>query len=86
MSRPRSGADTGNGDPCPLNPEHGKMYFLNGSTNQYCADQSHDGAPKSAPGGPQPMTRKVWPQGSDALRRAVITTTLPEIDVALLGG
>jgi hypothetical protein len=61
------------------------MYFLNGDI-QWCPDQEHEGRPKSHPKGPAPRTRSRWPKGSQALRRAVASETLPEIDIALLGG
>jgi len=75
MSR-RTG--TGDGDVCPINPDHGQMFFL--TTRQWCPDHSHEAV------GERPGTRAFWPQGHDSFRKAVITTTLPEIDIALLGG
>lgn len=52
------GGTTGDGDPCPLVPEHGKMESINGSTppKQWCPHQSHDGK------GKEPGTRAMWPQ------------------------
>lgn len=78
----------GDGDPCPIEPlEHGRMTFMQPpSTRQYCAHQSHDGRPSTHPLGASEPTRCMWPKGTEALRKAVITTTLPEIDITLLGG
>lgn len=59
------------------------MFFLQGSDKQWCPVQDHDGVP--GPDGSQ-GTRALWPQGRDSFRRAVITVTLPEIDIALIGG
>jgi hypothetical protein len=86
VSKRRERSTTGDGDSCPLNPEHGRMCFLNDSGNQWCPSVDHDGRPKSHPAGKAGMTRSFWPKGDDALRRAVIQTTLPEIDIALIGG
>ena len=49
---------TGDGDPCPLNPEHGRMLSINGANppKQHCPHQSHDGK------GKVPGTRSIWPQ------------------------
>jgi hypothetical protein len=33
--------DTGDGDPCPHDPEHGRM-IVTGSKRQWCPVQSHD--------------------------------------------
>jgi len=84
---PRGRLELGDGDVCPLNPRHGQMYFIHGPGKvQWCAHVSHEGRPASHPLGKAPATRSKWPQGDDAFRRAVIQTTLPEIDIALLGG
>jgi hypothetical protein len=82
----RGRLELGDGDNCPINPAHGRMYFIAGSDRQWCAHNDHDGRSKNHPKGPAPMTRSLWPQGDDALRRAIITETLPEIDIRLLGG
>jgi hypothetical protein len=82
----RRGNGLGDGDYCPLNPDHGQMYFLSGSDRQWCPDVEHAGRLASHPQGPAPATRSYWPKGTDALRKAVIQTTLPEIDITLLGG
>lgn len=51
---------TGDGDTCPLDPEHGRMFVLKtGVVCQYCPNQSHDGV--WTPEGKSPKTRKVWP-------------------------
>jgi hypothetical protein len=35
--------DFGDGDPCPVNPEHGHMIFSKDrKAGQYCPHQSHD--------------------------------------------
>lgn len=51
--------DTGDGDPCPLRPEHGNMFVLVGTGGnppmQYCSHVWHDGH------GGVPRTRAVWP-------------------------
>lgn len=55
-TRDRGVRDSGNGDRCPLNPSHGKMYVL--EQVQYCSHHTHDN---------QPRTRCFWPlQGFDA--------------------
>ena len=33
--------DTGNGDTCPLVPEHGNMWVLSGGSTQWCPNQYH---------------------------------------------
>lgn len=72
MSAPvRSYHDTGDGDRCPLVPEHGKMYVSKDHQTQRCVHQSHDGDPKTAVGGERPATRASWPLSDDALARAV---------------
>ena len=58
MSRRES---VGNGDTCPLYPEHGTMSVLKTSHDaprQWCAHQSHDGA--SGKNG-WPRSRAIWP-------------------------
>ena len=34
---------TGDGDPCPLVPEHGRMILVHGNERQWCPNQDHDG-------------------------------------------
>jgi hypothetical protein len=53
-------SDIGNGDTCPLFPEHGNMFTLKDSDPplQRCAHQAHDGEP--GPSG-APASRSVWP-------------------------
>ena len=48
---------TGDGDPCPLVPEHGRMESLKGSSpaKQWCPNQEHDGH------GKVPGSRSIWP-------------------------
>lgn len=78
---------TGNGDVCPIDPEHGHMVVLPGQEErQFCPHQSHDGRPKTHPEGEAPPTRAFWPTGIDSFRRASIQHTLPEIDISILGG
>lgn len=50
----------GNGDTCPLFPQHGVMLVLGGSTpvQQVCPHQEHDGGPGK---GSAPQSRSVWP-------------------------
>ena len=74
MSAPRgSRYDFGDGDRCPLDPEHGRMYVLTtgGKRTQWCASQTHDGAPKTAPGGGLAPARSFWPYDDMALAAAV---------------
>lgn len=35
-------SDTGDGDLCPVESEHGRMFMNRGRTGQYCPHQSHD--------------------------------------------
>lgn len=84
MARGRD--EVGDGDVCPLVPSHGRMLFVNGSTNQYCPHQSHDGVWGEAGTVKTEPSRAFWPKGHDSFRRAVIQATLPQIDIALLGG
>ena len=63
--------DLGDGDQCPLNPEHGNMLTIQGTQKQRCNHQSHDGRPKSHPQGAAPATRSMWPLGTNALEAAV---------------
>lgn len=51
------GGTTGDGDVCPLNPEHGRMLTIQASDLQHCPNQAHDGQ-----GDRRPSTRAVWPQ------------------------
>lgn len=52
--------DIGNGDTCPLFPQHGNMLVLPESTppRQYCPDQIHDGKPGTDG---VPASRAFWP-------------------------
>lgn len=58
MSRRDGGI--GDGDICPLFPEHGPMFTLKGSSPpaQWCPDSTHAGRPGKA--GP-PTSRSQWP-------------------------
>lgn len=50
----------GDGDTCPLFPQHGPMFVLKGSSppEQWCPHSDHDGTPgKSGP----PRSRAKWP-------------------------
>lgn len=76
--------EIGDGDVCPLNPEHGQMMFLSCSPSQWCPDASHEGVWTFD--GKERATRSIWPKGIDSFRRAVIQATLPEIDIKLIGG
>lgn len=58
--------DYGDGDRCPLAPEHGKMYVL--TTRQYCSHAAHEGRPGRDG---SPRTRAFWPKGDNALAAAV---------------
>jgi hypothetical protein len=60
------GGTTGDGDPCPITPEHGKM-LVRGDT-QYCPHQSHDG--DWASGEHRGPTRAFWPLGNRARAEA----------------
>jgi len=55
---PRKSQGIGDGDRCPLDPEHGKMFVIRGTDRQHCPDQAHDGTP-GKDGAPQ--TRAFWP-------------------------
>jgi hypothetical protein len=41
MSIRRDDRGVGNGDICPVNPEHGRMYVLPSGT-EYCSHNDHD--------------------------------------------
>jgi hypothetical protein len=93
-TRKRGHARTGDGDICPVVPEHGYMLVLNGNTTQYCPDQSHDGRPKSHPAGEARPSRKLWPfqyfqQAVTEWRRLGRTTgevaALPDLTIELGG-
>lgn len=61
--------DFGDGDRCPLVPEHGRMFVITseGRRTQRCNHQSHDGRPKMHPEGASDPTRSLWPyDGLDA--------------------
>jgi hypothetical protein len=48
--------DIGDGDPCPLIPQHGNMFVLDTKPpKQYCAHVQHDGHKEV------PRTRAIWP-------------------------
>lgn len=64
--------DTGDGDVCPLNPDHGHMTYLSGTKSQWCPDQSHDGKPN---GGVQ--TRSFWSQGYRSFEAEVAQIATP---------
>lgn len=79
--------DTGNGDTCPLFPEHGNMSVLSGSDppKQWCAHQMHDGQPGKSG---VPRSRAIWPlYGFEEsvtayvarLEFAIRTATLPDL-------
>jgi hypothetical protein len=72
----KSPTDLGDGDRCPLNPDHGRMYTLKGTTppKQWCASSAHDGRPKSHPDGEAPPTRAYWPLGPVSFANAVAET------------
>lgn len=56
----RRNHDIGDGDMCPLFPEHGQMFTLKGSSppKQWCPDSVHAGRPgKSGP----PPSKNQWP-------------------------
>jgi hypothetical protein len=63
--------DLGDGDPCPLNPEHGHMFWLVGSDNQWCPHRAHDGLRKVPP------TRAFWPKGHRSFDEAVAAYRAP---------
>jgi hypothetical protein len=57
-------SDIGDGDRCPLFPNHGNMLVLNtkGPPKQYCSHVIHDGGGVPDDGGHRPpRTRAVWP-------------------------
>ena len=50
----------GNGDVCPLFPEHGQMLVTSGNPpKQLCPHVAHDGAPRGSDGAPR--SRALWP-------------------------
>lgn len=57
--------DLGDGDTCPLFPEHGNMYVLRTEGKaplQWCSNVVHDGTgPKDAQGLRPPPSRAFWP-------------------------
>lgn len=61
--------DLGNGDRCPVNPEHGNMFVLKSGT-QFCAHSDHvEHKVKGVV--VRPATRSIWPgEGFDAAVRA----------------
>lgn len=76
----------GDGDPCPIDPEHGAMFFLRGTRVQYCSHQTHDGTPGR---NGRPSTRSLWPQGHRSFAEAVSQRTvapspLPDLDIGEL--
>lgn len=56
----RRGYDYGDGDVCPLFPEHGRMYTIKMSDPpmQWCASQVHDGGVGKSG---VPASRSRWP-------------------------
>lgn len=89
----RSGPDTGDGDWCPVDESHGRMFVANETQTQWCPRQEHDGVwPKEGPR--TPPTRSRWPLGRDSFRVAVDTwrklvdhaaeSALPDIDLGEL--
>lgn len=55
----RPGDDIGDGDRCPVEPEHGKMLTIRGTDRQYCPHQTHDGIWDKE--GHRDPTRSGWP-------------------------
>jgi len=50
----------GNGDVCPLFPEHGQMLVTSGNPpKQLCPHVEHDGGPRGSDGAPR--SRALWP-------------------------
>lgn len=76
MTRRPGDRDIGDGDRCPVNPDHGNMYVIQNAQRQWCVHNDHDGRPKSAPGGPQKPTPNIWPLGDKALADAIAKWTL----------
>lgn len=79
--RSRTGdSSTGNGDPCPLVPEHGMMFALKASAGreqrQWCAHVSHD----------VEGTRSLWPlyDFEAAVAAYVPPVALPELDIEVM--
>jgi len=65
----RSG--TGNGDVCPVTPDHGHMLVMSDHTRQYCPHHDHEGR-ADKPDKPGLMrTRAFWPTGMDSFPKAV---------------
>jgi len=70
IERARSRHDYGDGDRCPINPSHGKMFVLGGVTGrtQWCAHSAHEG---TLGDDGTPRTRAFWPVGRDSFAAAV---------------
>lgn len=62
-ARPRY--EVGDGDPCPLFPEHGKMVTIPGTKKQYCPHVEH------VQHKDRPATRAIWPLEDGALAAAI---------------
>lgn len=77
--------DIGDGDPCPVVPAHGRMFYIQGSQVQVCTHQTHDGVWSRE--GKEPPTRSLWPQGHQSFATAVTEyhsqVGLPTLDITL---
>ena len=74
----------GNGDRCPVVPQHGAMFVLSDADRQYCSHHAHDGHGSVGP------TPSLWPTGHLSFAAAValyhgIRPSLPELNVILTG-
>jgi hypothetical protein len=67
-----SKGDTGNGDTCPINPEHGHMLVLNSASGrQYCAHVGHEARPERDGHPAVVRTPSLWPSGINSFPAAV---------------
>jgi hypothetical protein len=70
--RPRSQRiDHGDGDHCPIDSGHGRMYVLKESNTQWCPTREHEGRPERDDRPALQPTRSFWPLGIDSFPAAV---------------
>lgn len=69
--------DLGDGDVCPLDASHGKMYAI-AKNRQWCSHTDHDGRPGTHKLGKSQRTRSFWPlYGIEA---EIAKANLPNLD------
>lgn len=62
--------DLGDGDRCPLVPDHGRMYAYKDAGRQWCPHSDHAGTPGKGENA-RPATRSWWPLADGAFETAV---------------